>query len=344
MSMKGLRPLALLLALALIATGSLAADGKVTVKLATLAPDGSAWHKILKEMGNEWRERTDGRVTLRIYPGGVAGDDPDMVRKIRIGQLQAGSLTVAGLGDIDPGFAAFSIPLFFDSEEEFSFVLDKLTDELRARAEAKGYILLHWGHGGWVHLFSKTPIKSVDDLRKVKLFTWAGDDRVFQAWKGAGFRPVALAATDIITGLQTGLIDGLPTTPLYALSLQLFKHTDYMLEPGIAPLVGATVISKKAWNKISERDRGVMLQAAERVQQRLMEEIPRIDLEAIEEMKKRGLVVLGVESEENLAEWRKTAKSLEAEMSGTIVPEDMIEKARRYRTAFRSKSTSEGSN
>ncbi len=342
--MKGFRPLALPLALVLLATGGWAADGKVTIKLATLAPDGSAWHKILKEMGNEWRERTDGRVTLRIYPGGVAGDDPDMVRKIKIGQLQAGSLTVAGLGDIDPAFAAFSIPLFFDSEEEFNYVLEKLTDELRARAEAKGYILLHWGHGGWVHLFSNTPIRTVDDLKKVKLFTWAGDDRVFQAWKRAGFRPVALAATDIITGLQTGLIDGLPTTPLYALSLQLFKHTDYMLEPGIAPLIGATVISKKAWNTISEQDRIVMMEAAERVQQRLMEEIPRIDLEAIEEMKKRGLVVLGVDSEESLTEWRKTAKILADEMSGTIVPEDVLQKALRHRAAFRNNSLSEGSN
>jgi TRAP-type C4-dicarboxylate transport system substrate-binding protein len=342
--MKGLRPLALLLALALLATGALAADGKVTVKLATLAPDGSAWHKVLKEMGSEWQERTEGRVTLRIYPGGVAGDDPDMVRKLRIGQLQAGSLTVAGLGDIDRGFAAFSIPLFFDSEEEFSYVLDQLTDELKARAEAKGYILLHWGHGGWVHLFSNRPVRTVEDLRKAKLFTWAGDDRVFQAWKGAGFRPVALAATDIITGLQTGLIDALPTTPLYALSLQLFKHTDYMLEPGIAPLIGGTVISKRAWNKISERDRSVMLEAAERVEDRLMEEIPRIDAEAIEEMKKRGLAVVPVESGETMAAWKRVAESLAVEMSGTIVPEDMLRKAMRHRTAFRNDQASEGSN
>jgi TRAP-type C4-dicarboxylate transport system substrate-binding protein len=342
--MKGFRSTALLIALVLAASGSWAADGKVTVKLATLAPDGSAWHKVLKEMGSEWRERTDGRVTMRIYPGGVAGDDPDMVRKLRIGQLQAGALTVAGLGDIDPAFAAFSIPLFFDSEEEFSYVLDKLTDELKARAEAKGYILLHWGHGGWVHLFSNRPIKTAEDLRKAKLFTWAGDDRVFQAWKGAGFRPVALAATDIITGLQTGLIDALPTTPLYALSLQLFKHTDYMLEPGIAPLIGATVISKKAWNRISERDQSVMLEAAERVQQGLMEEIPRIDQEAVEEMKKRGLVVLGVDSEESLTEWRKTAEILADKMSGTIVPENMLQKALRHRTAFRNNNLNEGSN
>jgi TRAP-type C4-dicarboxylate transport system substrate-binding protein len=342
--MKGLHPVVLPLVLLLVTTGSWAADGKVTVKLATLAPDGSVWHKILKEMGNEWRERTEGRVTLRIYAGGVAGDDPDMVRKIRIGQLHAGSLTVAGLGDIDPAFGVFSIPLFFDSEREFSYVLEQLTEELRARLEAKGFVLLHWGHGGWVHLFSKTPVSTVSDLKKVKMFTWAGDDSIFQVWKGAGFHPVALAATDILTGLQTGLIDGLPTTPLAALSMQWFRHTDYMLEPGIAPLLGATVISKKAWSRISGPDRAAVLQASRRVQQRLMVEIPRKDLEAVEEMKRRGLVVVGVESEEHLADWRQTAESLSAEMRGSVVPEAILELALRYRSTFRNDSLSEGSN
>jgi TRAP-type C4-dicarboxylate transport system substrate-binding protein len=330
---------ALLLAL-MLAASTLAGDN-ISIKLATLAPDGSPWHKVLEEMGGEWRERTGGRVTLRLYPGGVAGDDPDMVRKIRIGQLHASSLTVAGLADIDPAFMVFNVPLFFDSDEEFRHVLEGLAEELSARLESKGFKMLHWGHGGWVHLFSKQPVRSVEDLKKVKMFSWAGDDRLFQVWKGAGFRPVALAATDILTGLQTGLIDGLPTTPLAALSLQWFRHTDYMLEPGIAPLVGATVISLKAWNRISEADRAILLDSARRMEERLMVEIPRKDIEAIGEMQKRGLELISVDSEELLSEWRAIAESLAGEMKSGIVPEEIFEAALRLRDEFRNNEGSE---
>jgi len=203
------------------------------------------------------------------------------------------------------------------------------------------HILLHWGHGGWVHLFSKQPVRSVEDLKKVKLFSWAGDDTIFQLWKEAGFRPVALAATDILTGLQTGLIDGLPTTPLAALSLQWFRQTDYMMEPGIAPLTGATVISAKAWNQISEADRKQLRESAGRMQQRLMVEIPRKDAEAIEEMKKRGLETVPVESEKLIAEWKEVAAAFAAKMRNGIVPEETFEAALRLRDQFRRAKESE---
>jgi TRAP-type C4-dicarboxylate transport system substrate-binding protein len=326
----------------LLVSGIPVASGDDTViKLATLAPDGSVWHKALEEMGNEMRERTEGRISLRLYPGGVAGDDPDMVRKIRIGQLQAGSLTIAGLADIDPAFLVFNIPLFFDSDEEFRYVIDRMTPELGARLESKGFVLLHWGHGGWVHLFSKEPVRTVDDLKRVKLFSWAGDNRIYDVWKEAGFRPVALAATDILTGLQTGLIDGLPTTPLAALSLQWYRQTEYMMAQGIAPLVGATVISSKAWENISLRDRAALLEAAERIEERLMVEVPRKDDEAIAEMTKRGLKLISVNSGDGLSEWKSTAEAFETRMRSGIVPEEIFEAAVRYRDAFRRDKQSE---
>jgi TRAP-type C4-dicarboxylate transport system substrate-binding protein len=333
MALKATAMLAVLL-LIMSASSAAAADNTV-IKLATLAPDGSIWHKVLEEMGSEWRERTDGRVTLRLYAGGVAGDDPDMVRKIRIGQLHASSVTVAGLADIDTAFLVFNIPMFYESDEEFKHVLQGLAEELAARLESKGFILLHWGHGGWVHLFSKQPVRTVDDLKKVKLFSWAGDDRIFNVWKSAGFRPVALASTDILTGLQTGLIDGFPTTPLAALSMQWFRQTDYMLEPGVAPLMGATIISRKAWDRISERDRAAVLEAAERAERRLMREIPQKDEEAIEEMKKRGLKPVGIEPGQRLSEWKEIAEYFAAKMRSSIVPEEIFAAALWHRAEFR---------
>jgi TRAP-type C4-dicarboxylate transport system substrate-binding protein len=314
----------------------------VTVRLATLAPDGSAWHNVLKDMSHEWNERTDGRVRVRIYPGGVAGDDPDMVRKLRIGQLQAGAITSAGLTDIDPAFNVFSIPLFFDSFEEFFYVLDKMTPTLKSRLEAKGFVPLNWAHAGWIHLFSKEPVRTVADLKRVKMFTWAGDDDMGRLWKSEGFRPVPLASTDILVGLQTGMIDGIPATPYPALLSQWYRHTPYMLKPGVGPLMGGTVMSMKTWTKISEDDRASLLEAAARAGERLRSEIPEKDLSAVREMEKRGLTVIDALAGEQSEQWRETAVAFASRVRESLVPEEIFEMASRYRDEFRRTHTEEG--
>jgi len=324
------------LLLALVAAAASAqAQTPTTIKLATLVPDGSVWDRILKDSGVKWSQATEGRVALRIYPGGVAGDEPDMVRKLRIGQIQAAALTTAGLADIDPAFQVFGIPMFYDSYPEMLSVLRTLEPELRQRLEAKGFVLLHWGHGGWVQFFSKQPIHTLDELKHAKLFVWAGDDRMVQLWKGKGFQPVALSATDILPGLQTGMIDALPTTPLAALSLQWFRSTPYMVGFGLAPLIGGVVVTKAAWNKISEADRAKLVAISHDAERRLELEVPKQDSTAVSEMKKRGLTVVTLAPEQASA-WRATAQTFAASMRGTLVPADVLDRAEQARTAFRS--------
>jgi len=314
------------------------AQAPTVVKLATLVPEGSVWDKILKELGSQWIRETGGRVSLRIYPGGVAGDEPDIVRKMRIGQLQSAALTVAGLGTIDDAFLVFGIPMFFDSYEELLYVLDKLEPVLKKRLEAKGMVLLNWGHAGWVHFFTRQPVQTVDDLKKIKIFVWAGDDRMVQMWKDNGFQPVALAATDILSGLQTGMIDGLPTTPLAALSLQWFRVTPYMAETGLAPLVGGLIITRAAWSKISAADQVRMLEACQRAEERLVREIPEQDRVAVTEMLKRGMRMSKVKPE-SVAQWRATADQFARRMRGTMVPPEVLDLALRERAAFRQRRT-----
>ena len=323
-----------------VALGSLAlmptlASAATTIKLATLVPEGSVWDKELRGMGAEWQKATQGRVELRLYPGGVAGDDNDVVRKMRIGQLNAATLSVIGLAQIDPAFDVFSIPRFYASYDELFAVVDALTPTFRERLTKRGYVLLHWGHAGWVDLFSKQPVYTPQDLKKIKLYVSAGDDRMAQWWKTNGYHPVPLSPTDIMTGLQTGMIEALPTTPLAALTLQWYRTTPYMLDLGVAPLIGATVVTEKAWKGLTPQDQAALETSAHGVEKRLEAAIPEQDRQAIEQMQKRGLVVTKPQSPEQMAAWDKEAEAFAASMRQAIVPAEIFDQALAARTAYR---------
>jgi TRAP-type C4-dicarboxylate transport system substrate-binding protein len=325
----------LLFALLPLPCAMLPASAQTTViKLATLAPDGSVWHKTLLDMGDEWNKGTQGRVQLKVYPGGIAGDDPDMVRKMRIGQVQASALTVKGLSDISDEFEVFTLPLLFDSYDELYHVLDALEPHYRKTLESKGFVMLFWGHAGWVYFFTKQPVTSAADLKKQKIWVWSGDDKGSSIWKEIGFQTVPLAATDILTGLQTGMIDALPTFPLGALQLQWFRTTNHMVDSGLAPMVGAIVMTRQAWNKISDADHVVMMQACRKAEARLKEVVPRQEKDAIVQMQARGLQVTHVRPEA-LAEWRALTEKFAAKMRGTIVPPEILDLTLRERDAYR---------
>ena len=333
-SFRTLAALTLIPLVLMAASPAPAAAQATVVKLATLVPEGSVWDKALRDMGADWSTATQGRVTLRVYPGGVAGDEPDVVRKMRIGQLQAAAVTTAGLASIDPSFNIFNVPMFFTSYPELYAVLEKLEPVLRQRLEAKGFVLLSWGHGGWVFFFTKNAVANVEGLKKTKMFTWAGDDNMVATWKAKGFNPVPLAATDIMTGLQTGMIDAYPTTPLVGLTLQWYRQTPHMVGMGMAPLVGGLVMSKTAWLKLPEADRAKVQAACDRMEKRLEVEVPRQDTTAVGEMKKRGLTV-NVVSPANQAEFRSVAEEFATAMAGVRIPQEVLALARKERDAFR---------
>jgi len=282
-------------------------------------------------MAAEWNQATGGRVSLTVFGGGSQGDEPTVLRKMRLDALQAASLTGVGLGTIDASFNVFDVPFFFESYDELNEVTEKLTPEISKRIEAKGFVLLNWGHGGWTQLFTKKPIVTVADLKKAKLYTSAGNDRMVQWFKANGFEPRAMAMTDIMTGLTTGMVEAVPTTPLAALLFQWYRQTPNMLDIGLAPVVGATVITRKAWNAVAEADRQKLRAAALGVQKRLQEDVPKQDAAAVAEMTRRGLVV----TQASAAEWRREIDALAKTMRGEMVPPDMFDLALKARDNYR---------
>jgi TRAP-type C4-dicarboxylate transport system substrate-binding protein len=304
---------------------------QTTIKLATVVPIGSVWDKNLKQMGEEWKQATGGRFDVTVYAGGAQGDEPTVLRKMRLDALQAAALTNVGLGSIDAAFNVFNVPFFFESYDELNYVIDKMTPALRKRAEAKGFVLLNWGHGGWTQVFTKKPVQTVDEMKKVKLWTSSGNDQMVQWFKANGFEPRAMAMTDITTGLTAGMIDGLPTTPLAASLFQWYRQTPYMLELGLAPIVGAGVITTKAWKAIPEADRKTLLAAAAAVEKRLQVDVPKLDTDAIAAMTKAGLTVTKATG----PEWRVQLDNLAKTMRGEQVPPDIFDLASKARDEFR---------
>ncbi len=331
------RSLPVLLALLALLTPSAALAQASVIKLATLVPEGSIWDKAMREMGSQWSATTQGRVTLRIYPGGVAGDEPDVVRKMRLGQLQASAVTTAGLASLDPAFNIFNIPMFFTSYPELYATLDVLEPVLKKRLEDKGFVLLAWGHAGWVYFFTKHPVADAASLKKTKMFVWAGDEQMVQQWKTLGFQPVALAATDMMTGLQTNMIDSYPATPLIGLTLQWYRQTPNIMGLGLAPLVGGLVATKSSWMKISEADRAKILASCRRLENRLEHEVPKQDTTAVTEMQKRGLKVNTVKPADAAA-FAGIADQFAAGIPGSRVPADILAAARRARDEYRRKA------
>jgi TRAP-type C4-dicarboxylate transport system substrate-binding protein len=310
------------------------AQAPLIVRMATLVPDGSSWHQILKETADKWKTASGGRVSVRLFPGGVAGDDPDVVRKMRLGTLNAAVLTSVGVAEIDRSVYALGIPLMYDSYEEVYYVLEKMRPRLEAGLEAKGFVVLNWCDGGWVRFFAQQPVAVPDDLKAMKLFSWAGDAQGVELWRSAGFNPVPLPSTELSTALQTGLVTALGAPPQVAVITQYFMRAKNMTAMRWQLLLGASLITKSTWDKVPADLQPVLLEAARADGKRLREEIRKSEDKDIAEMQKRGLNVIAVDAKAR-ALWQKTAEGFYPRVRGTIVPADAFDEALRFRDEFR---------
>jgi len=323
-------------ALAFLLAAALPARAQVVVKMATLVPEGSKYHLVLKEMLEKWKTATQGRVTARLYPGSVAGDDQDVVRKMRLGSLNAGLLTSAGVQAIDPSVMAFQVPMLYASYDEIDHALSVYGPKVEASMAAKGFVVLAWADGGWVRFFTKTPVRTPDDLKPLKLFAWGNDTDAIEIWKGAGFNPVPLPSTEISTALQTGLVSALPTTPTAAVLLQWYQHAKNMTDVKWGLLLGAMLVNRATWDKISPEDQKAVRAAAAEAGARLRTEARASEERDIAAMQKRGLHVVAVDAKAESA-WRTAAEAAYPKVRGNIVPEAAFDEVRRILAEYRAK-------
>jgi TRAP-type C4-dicarboxylate transport system substrate-binding protein len=311
-----------------------------TIKLGTVAPEGSPWHLMLREMGEAWAKASGGKIQLRVYGGGAAGDEPDTVRKIRIGQLHAGMLSNQGLTQIVPDFQALQMPLLLGNYDELDYVKDRMAPKLEQAFESKGFKVLNWGEAGWIYFFTQKPVVRPEDLKGQRIFAWAGDDTtVVDAWKDAGYQAVPLPVTEMLTGLQSGLINAFVAPPISALAFQWFGLAKNMTDLKWLPLLGATVISAKMWREVPENLQPIFLQSARQASLRYKPEIRKLNEESIEVMKKHGLVVHKVPPEIFPA-WEQRARAGYQRLIGRSVSAQMVAEVERLRNEYRNSQRS----
>ena len=321
-------------ALTLASATQLAAQAPIRIRLGTLAPQGSSYHRILQEMGEKWKTATNGRVQTTIYAG-TMGSELELVRRMRATQLQAAAITVQGISSIDPGVAALqSMPMMFRSLDEVDHVKTTLGPKLSQRLEAKGFKVLFWGDAGWVRFFTRDKVEHPADLKRQKTFVTAGETEQFDLMKSAGYSPVALEWADALTGLQTKMIDAVPIIPYYALATQVYTVAKYMVDLNWAPVVGALVIDKRTWDALPPDVQATMMAVGAEAGKQFQAQGRKEADEAVAAMQKRGLNVVPVTGP-LLAEWRTATEALYPRIRGGMVPADMFDEVVKILTDYR---------
>lgn len=319
-----------LLILACFLAGSIselnAASGRLRVKLATIAPEGTSYHLALERMAQEWEKVSNGQVRVSIFPGGIQGGEAAMVQRMRINSLNAALITANGLSKIVPEVEGLqSIPMMFRTLEEVDFINEKLGPKISKMLDEKGFVVLFWSDAGWVRFFSKSKIVTPDDLKRLKLFVWAGEPETEKLLRDAEMQPVPMETGEILTGLKTGYIEAVSMPPFAANANQIYREAPFMLDLNWAPLVGACVINKQTWDEIPAEFHEQFMKLAQTTGQLIRKLGRRESVQAVETMQSRwGLKVQPVNSQLE-EQWREAARKAYPSIRGKIVPEDIFD-------------------
>lgn len=305
-----------------------------TIKFATVAPDGSTWMKLLKEFDQAVQKESGGRVRFRTYPGGVQGKEQDVLRKITIGQLHSGGFTGVGMGEVAPAVRILDAPFLFRSRAEVDHILGLFTPEFEQAFADGGYVLLGWAEVGSVHVFTNTEIKTPEDLRRLKLWTWEGDPLAQAAFRALNLSPIPLSLENVLSSLQTGLIDAFYTSPYAGLSLQWFTRAKYMVNVPLANAMGGVLISKKYFDAMPADLQQIVMKNG-RMYFRRLTELSRQDNDAaVREFQKRGIKLLDAK-EADIKIYQDAGIKARRELAGKMYSEDLLKRIEAALAEFR---------
>lgn len=319
--------LSLSLVLGILPASRPALAGKpVLIKFATLAPEGSTWMKHMRRFDKLIREKSNGQIGFRIYAGGVAGDELDVLRKLRIGQIHCAAFSGVGFGQILPMVRVLDLPFLFRNAEETDRVHKALEGFFTERFREKGFELLAWAEVGNVHLFSCKPTRKIGDLAGLKVWTWSGDPISKETFTLMGTHPIPLSITDVTTALNTGMVDTVYAPPLGALALQWHRSLKYMTSLPLAHSTGAVLLTRRAASRLPEASLNLLKNEFKRAMVDLTSDLRKQTETSISLIEKSGLVLLPMPEKQELEKFYAVHDQVAERLSGDLYPSEILDR------------------
>jgi len=294
------------------------------VKFATLAPEGTTPTRLMREFDKAIREQSGGRLGFKIYAGGVAGDEKDVVRKIKLGQYSAGGFTGVGINEIAKKVRVLDAPFLFKSHDEVDFIVNKFDREFRQAIEEGGFVLLGWAEVGLVYIYSDRPVASADDLKKTKIWMWEGDPIAEAAFQAIGVSPIPLSITDVSTSLQTGMVNTVYTPPYELVALSWFTRVKYMMGVPLANSEGAVLISKKTFDAMPKDLQDILTTNGEKYFRQLTIASREENEKAIATLKEKGISVV-TPTKEVAAQFEAAGKKARQLLVGKLFSQEFLD-------------------
>lgn len=306
----------------------------LTLKVASLAPKDTPWDTALRKLGTVWKEISGGKVDIQIYPGGVAGNEENMLRLMRLGQLDGAALTGTGLNRINTELLVMSLPMFFRETDEINYVIDNMSEHFERLVSEKGFKMIGWTTAGWVHFFGKEEILFPNDLRAQKLAVSAEDEDILYTWRAMGFDAIPLHLTEILGALQSGMTEAFHTSPIVSALYQWFGLATHMSDVKMAPLIAGLVITDRSWKRIPAAFREDFLAAVGEVLEPLHGEVIELEDEVKQIMIENGLTI-DQPTPESLDAWDEVVNEGYEYLIDTSISRETFDAAKGYRDEFR---------
>ncbi|MBI1908882.1 MAG: TRAP transporter substrate-binding protein DctP [Deltaproteobacteria bacterium] len=304
------------------------AAGPVEIKFANLAPEGSAWANVMTEMDKEVQAASGGRLKFKFYWGGVMGDEPDMIRKLRINQIQAGGFTGLGLGTIVPAIRLLELPAAFTDTTALDQAKEKFLPQFKEEFQKKGFVFLGYADVGPINIFANKPIRSMADMKGAKFWMWEGDPLAQSAFKALQVAPIPLPVPDVLTSLQTNMIDAVYGPPLGVTALQWHTRVKYVMDFRFNYAMGGFIIDKKFYDSLPPDLKKILTETSQKYCLKLVERTRSDNDKALAALKAAGIQVVTV-AEKDKTEMEALFKKMWQELVGKLYSQEQLEELKK---------------
>ena len=305
------------------------------IRFAVLAPEGSTWLNLMKKFNEDITKESKGKLSFKIFPGGISGDEFDIIRKMKMGKIDSTGFTGVGLGQILPQIRILELPRLFESYKEIDYVTDKLKPYFEQEFSKKGYVLLGWAEVGFVNIFSNKDISTLASLGGLKMWSWEGDPLAKALFEALDIVPNPMPVTDVYTSLQTGLINSVYVSPLAAIAMQWFTKAKNMNTLKLTNATGAILMSQKSFAKFSKQEQDLLKKRTAEFCKKLIEASRRDNEKAYETLKKNNIKFVDF-SKEDLAKFDAKSQGLWKSLVGKLYSQELLDQTLTYRAEFRS--------